>query len=472
MPKAAGQKAKKKITTVVAPEPSLDDVEAILRWNRISGTGASNSNAPTAGSTATANPLNVATYDVSHTGPGLLPPGGAHPSSLRALEHHLEAENRLLATQDEAAEARLVLGDFGQLHTAESAEIKLEKQRIVNNLNETLVDFDALLSQVSDEIDGVTKCFLEEKESVLNRVRELILGDVEIEKAFDEREHFQKKCQEEMDLFFKEQSTHVSWVESKQSAAAEAQQKTLAEMTKSLQNTIKSLFLSVFAQKKEGDAHDGRSLLVSELSKLEKQSSSAQKWSESSSQGLKELRRLIKLESDKLRLSTTRRATLQRQIESLNETLLQQQQTIEEESVAPVSETEGAPVDYPTLLIAARNHLEQLKEELVSTQENVDAQRNMQSTDELYRPVALSGDIVRTERNNLDQETNSELRSVVVRAFLEATALLHVLDGDSSPPTADASSMANLATFSVEDRKAVQNYVVKAINSYFQRKSV
>ncbi|EPY16843.1 hypothetical protein STCU_10956 [Strigomonas culicis] len=462
-------KGKKKGITVVAPEPPLDDVEAVLKWNRVLETGGSNTTAPTTVSTATSNPLNIAVYDVSHSDQGLLFTNDPYPNSQRAVEHHLEAESRVRAAQDEVQEAKFMLEDFDQLHIAESAEIKKEKQRIISNLNATLVDFDALLSQISDEITGVTNCFLDEKESVLSHVRDLILGDIEIEKAFEEREHYQQKCQEEMDLFFQEQRAHVSWVEAKQSAAADAQQKALAEMTKSLQNTIKSLFLSVFAQKKEGDANESRSLLITELSKLEKETSSAQKWSETSSQGLKELHRLIKLESDKLQLSTARRETLQKQIESLNDTLLQQQKIIDQKSLVPRSETERASTDYPTLLIAAKNELEQLNEELLNMQENVDALRNMQNTDELYRPVSFPDDVVPTERNSLDHETNVELRSVVVRAFLEIIDLLHVLDGDSSSASADA-NVANLATLSVEDRRAVQNYVAKSINAYFQRK--
>ncbi|EPY21289.1 hypothetical protein AGDE_14190 [Angomonas deanei] len=385
----------------------------------------------------------------------------------------------------EARELEDVLEDFQHLREVEAKKIAEEKQAFVAQLETTMTNFEESLARVQAELTDDTEGFLQEKERVLGEIFELVVEDASIEDAFNERVANVQACEDEMDLFFKEQGEHVRWAQEMQSETATLQQTLLDDMTRLLRTAARDLLISSYVESSGKETEENRAQLVSELIRLERQSGSTLETRKHTNEGITELARLVGLEEQKLALAMERRAVLQKQIRSLKNTL-EMEETQKANSETSLARSLKERLDAPETalqtaggeVVLGGHYVQQihhLREELERTCYAVDnTKEQILSLQNMY--------FVNDGTDNFGLKDNfSPLRTVVSNALLEvgkSVRTLHqptalTLTNTSEEAEANETVMAYqslhmLSSSSQAERRAIQNFVARRINAYLE----
>ncbi|CAD2219498.1 hypothetical protein, conserved [Angomonas deanei] len=385
----------------------------------------------------------------------------------------------------EARELEDVLEDFQHLREVEAKKIAEEKQAFVAQLETTMTNFEESLARVQAELTDDTEGFLQEKERVLGEIFELVVEDASIEDAFNERVANVQACEDEMDLFFKEQGEHVRWAQEMQSETATLQQTLLDDMTRLLRTAARDLLISSYVESSGKETEENRAQLVSELIRLERQSGSTLETRKHTNEGITELARLVGLEEQKLALAMERRAVLQKQIRSLKNTL-EMEETQKANSETSLARSLKERLDAPETalqtaggeVVLGGHYVQQihhLREELERTCYAVDnTKEQILSLQNMY--------FVNDGTDNFGLKDNfSPLRTVVSNALLEvgkSVRALHqptalTLTNTSEEAEANETVMAYqslhmLSSSSQAERRAIQNFVARRINAYLE----
>lgn len=479
------KKKKDKSVKLVAPEPLADEWETNLKWDRVSAFGSPPNFFNGAHTLASENPLRVPAFDVKETAPKPLSSVRPGFQLERATDEFLRAEKNFLDTTDQLSDFKQTISDFDFLNASEQAKGEVEQQKLQAEYNALVTALTESEEQLEKLIAASKEAFFVEQRNLLNRVFQLVLNDHEIEEAFNERVRTIAECEKAVEEYYSTHGKHVFAMEQLQNQYMEEREVSMDGMKKTLHSTARELMEAVIPEGQDSKVTNRRNSLIHELMQLQQSSSRLLRRRDEVLSGSKDLKRLVALESQKLQLAKTRNSSIKAQVEMLkelsqknrsskdhNDTFLVGTDSYFERGMGPgMYQSDSDPTN---MLASLRSQLDQTTRELDEQTEKLQQLRHYHliQLSGRYKPVSFSADAIKTTRSFLDPETNAAVRSAVIEALIEVDdALKSYKDGAESE--VDSSSdgfdpLPNLARVtSLNDRRAVQNFVAARINRLF-----
>lgn len=467
-----GKRSNKKVAQllVVAPEPAGDEWESALRWDRVQLVDAPVASATMPGTHTAAfdNLFNVA-FTVRQAAP--LDLASARPAArdrVRAADVYCRAEEGLLATRAAVASAQRTLSAFESLEAAERQEAEQERGRFASEMDTLLGALDAAGEDADEGMDRAADLFLSEQQSLQARIYELLAHDHEVVGAFDERVATLAECARVTDAYYDEHGRHVTAMEAMQQETTASQLRSLEAMRAALQGAVSGLLAAALlpadgaaagaADPPPGD-RVGRSLLGGELARAAAAPSGA------SGEAAETLRRLVELEGQRLHMVRARNATLRRETEAarcLTRGAGFDNSASHSALVVP-STAAAAGRDLTNALAEERRRLDAVTAELSAAEEKL-ARAGEYHAAQLggwCGPATLAAPPVSPVFQV--PEVTAAARAAIVAAMVEADTAL----GGGSGDDAEGPFAHLLAVDSLEDRRAVQDFVARRLNRLF-----
>eukprot|EP00796_Vickermania_ingenoplastis_P004331 gene4331-3145_t len=471
-----------KAPLLVAPEPLADEWETNIKWDRISAAGEPPKFFNGAHTLASDNPFRIPVYDVKEAFPKPLSSIRPGFSLERATDVFFRSETNYLDALDKLAEGRKAIEDFEFLNQHEEEAATRERERFQKEYQTLLKSLEESEEQLEAIIIKTKEAFYVEHRNLLNRVFQLVLHDPEIEDAFNERVRMTAECEEVVEEYYSTHGKHVVHMEQLQNQIAEERMKSMGGMKETLHTTARELMETVIQEGQDSGAVSRRNALIHELLQLQRNSSVMLRRRDEVVSGTTDLKRLVALEGQKLQLAKTRNATLKAQLEKLKELSKKRESSRKDQSDSYVVGTEvhydrgmgpglyNSESDPTNMLNALRADLDRTMAELEEQTEKLQQLRHYHliQLSGRYKPVSFSADAIKTTRSFLDPETNAAVRSAVIEALLEVDDALkkHRTQGEEADAEKDV--LPHLARVeSLNDRKAVQNFVAARINRLF-----
>lgn len=470
---------------VVEPEPLADEWETNIKWDRISAMGEPPKFFNGAYTFSSVNPLRVAVYDVKESAPMALSADRPGFSLERATDVYLRSEKNYLDAVDKLKEGKDTISDFEFLNKSEEEAADEERRKYQEEYQALLAALDESENQLASIISRTKQAFFMEQRNLLNRIFNLLLHDHEIEDAFNERVATIEECERVVEEYYSTHGKHVLNMEQLQNKFAEEREASMQSMKETLHKTARELMETVIPEGQDSGAVSRRNALIHELLQLQRNSAGMLRRKEEVISGTTDLKRLVSLEAQKLQLAKTRNTSLKAQLDKLKELSRKQESSRKDQSESYVV---GVSVNYdrgmgpgmynsnadPTnMLSAVRTELDRTMGELEEATEKLQQLRHYHliQLSGRYKPVSFSADAIKTTRSFLDPETNAAVRSAVMEAMLEIDASLKLLclsDGDVDSDHEKGDALPSLGRVkSLNERKAVQNYVAARINRLF-----
>lgn len=459
------RKKKVQAPKVVAPEPLGDEWESNYRWDRVSAAGPRQDFMTGIYTAATENLFPVK-YDLKEPNPKDVFDPRPHFQLQRATEVFYQAEQKLISMNQTIEAAANAVTDFQSLQEEEKKCAEQEKKYFEAEMNAVLTETEKASKKLYTAIEQTGDHFFTEQKNILNRLFDLVSHDGEIEDAFNQRISMLAECDRVTEAYYTEHGEHVVNIEKLQLETAAEHQTAVEEMIQTLQRASLDLMQSSALAETNEPTEKNRARLINELQRLQHDSTCAIVQGEKIVHGSENLRRLVELEKQKLKLAQERNVRLKKANASLNQEASQH--------VAPKGQPTVGFTHRSVLSSDATNQLTELRrqfdattQELTIMQDRVEQLRchYIRQLNGQYRLVNPSTDALKTTHNFLDPETNAVVRSTVMDAMLEVSRALEILPRPMNDELTVLPTLPPVTTLS--ERKAVQNYVVKRINRLF-----
>ncbi|ESL12011.1 hypothetical protein TRSC58_00229 [Trypanosoma rangeli SC58] len=487
------RKGKKKNAPLqlVAPEPTGDELEADMLWDRVKEV--KDKPAFMDGS------LLDATRACFEGEKGWNSTGEAartaflgrprHLVAPRAQHQFLEAEVALKQQMEGVKNVQEEARDFELLKGNEREEARQSREKATKAALNLMTELSDARLTLLEDMEELAADFFAEQCATLQTLTDLAVKDNEVEAAFLEQVTMQQRCREAEQLYFTEHGEHIALM-------AEMQYETRQQKEEMLRSIVCRLEMGVsemtkLSVKEMGDKIHQReemSLLIVDLLKAQWEAAVLEKKTTTIAEQRTALLRTIALELQKQQLCIKRQKQLREELSSLTA-------TVRENNVRLLTTTSNAvpgvsyavaPPAMPTspntmtgltklgegkglalLAVEAQRKLEVSVTELASCKKELWAlqHQHLVQLSGQHQPVGLDTASTIVIRDFfLDADTKAAVRSVVMEALLQVSQILGVSDYTASF-CEDVGRL--LFVTDLRDLRAIQDYVARRINALF-----
>lgn len=419
-------------------------------------------------------------YDLREPEPKSLKAPRTQLRGERALDAFVDSETKLRNAITQRALSYEALQDMTELLTYEREHGESDERRKMEELLEVYKGAATTQEKTEALLAAQAKQFLDARYRALERLFDLVYHDTDIADLFNERVAMLKECERITDAYYVERGEHVRRIEKLQSDNAAERQQELARMTETLKRTADELVISALEKETNQAVEDNRTQLIDELLKLQSRSVPSSKRRDEIAEGAAELRRLLDLERQRLRLAKGRNSNLRAQLAALHKERDAAEAGTQDASSTDMSRhavpeaVEGAPSGRSAInqLAQLRRQMNSLTQDLECARERRDAltKYSLLQLQGQYNPVSLTVDTFRTTENALDANTNAAVRSVALESLAAVSATLRPIyeSGGAGTEEGEEALLSELSLAqTLDDRKMIQNYVVRKINNLF-----
>ncbi|KAH9600182.1 hypothetical protein LSM04_006403 [Trypanosoma melophagium] len=486
-----GKKKKNVAPLLVAPEPQGDELEADMLWDKVKEVNDKPQFMDGTFLDATRAVLERKKGQDSsgESARNAFRGKTRHLNTIRATDMFIKSENEL---KDKLETSRVLQDDtknFESLKVSEEEAFQREKAHVTATALELMTELSDSLFTLLEDLEDMAGNFLRELDETLERVCALAARGVEVEAAFMEQLQMREECRDAEESYFREHGEHVVLMAKMREETKRQQSDMLQSMIERLEAGVDEMSkLSVEELEDRAAQQEETSHLILELLKLQGQSVVLEKKTTTIVDIRTDLQRMIALEEQRHKLCIERQNNLRNELKSLSEEVkLNNLRLLEMAgnntlggtgsgmplmvSTSPNTLTSLSASEEETSLairtLEARRELELANTELAACKNELWALRryHLVQLSGQYQNVNLENPPIRTTQDFfLDAETSAAVRSVVLESLLEVSQCLGTsgnIDGHSG------NLEPLLAVTDPEERKAIQDYVVKRINKLF-----
>ncbi|ORC86212.1 putative glutamic acid/alanine-rich protein [Trypanosoma theileri] len=486
-----GRKRKNAAPLLVAPEPQGDELEADMLWDKVKEVNDKPQfmDGTLVDATRAAFERPKGQDGTAETARNAFRGKTRHLNTIRASDMFIKSEHEL---KDKLETSRVLQDDaknFESLKLSEDAAFQREKAHVTATALELMTELSDSRLTVLEDMEDMAESFFREQDEILERVCALAARGMEVEAAFTEQLKMREECRNAEESYFREHGEHVLLMAKMREETKRQQNDMLQSMIRRLETGVDEMAkLSVEELEDKAAQQEETSHLILELLKLQGQSVVLEKKTTAIVDVRTGLQRMIALEEQRHKLCIERQNNLRNELKSLSEEvkvnnlrLLEmasnntsggaQSGVLPTVSTSPNTTTNSPPSEGETGLairtLEARREVELANIELAACKNELWALRrhHLVQLSGQYQNVNLDNPPIRTTQDFfLDAETSAAVRSVILESLVEVSQCLST-SGNTEGRGVNLEPL--LAVTDPEDRKAIQDYVVKRINKLF-----
>ncbi|RNF03905.1 putative glutamic acid/alanine-rich protein [Trypanosoma conorhini] len=476
---------------LVAPEPTGDELEADMLWDRVKEVDDKPSFMDGSLLDAT-RACFEGEKGFSGTGEAARTAFAGRPRHLlapRARRQFLEAEAALRQTMESTNNVQEEAKDFELLKENEQEEARRSREKVTTTALNLITELSDARLTLLEDMDELAADFFTEQCGMLETLTNLAVKDNEVEAAFLEQQTTQQKCREAERRYFTEHGEHVVLMADMQYETRRQQDEMLRSIVQRLERGVSEMTkLSVEELGDKVHQQEEMSQLIVELLKVQGRSAVLEKKTTTIAEQRTALQRTIALELQKQQLCIRRQKQLRDELSSLTAAVRENDIRL---LAATGNTTPGAahaatPPVVPNspntitgltepdeenglalLTVAAQRDLEVSATELAAYKNELWSLRrqHLVQLSGQYQQSKLEKASSRATRGFLlDADTKAAVRSVVLEALMQVSQILGVAD-DTASFSDNVERLLSVAD--VRDRQAIQDYVARRINTLF-----
>ncbi|RNF02898.1 putative glutamic acid/alanine-rich protein [Trypanosoma rangeli] len=487
------RKGKKKNAPLqlVAPEPTGDELEADMLWDRVKEV--KDKPAFMDGSLLDAT---RACFEGekgwSGTGEAARTAFLGRPRHLvvpRAQRQFLEAEVALKQQMENIKNIQEEARDFELLKGNEREEARRSREKVNKAALNLMTELSDARLTLLEDMEELAADFFAEQCATLQTLTELAVKDNEVEAAFLEQVTTQQRCLEAEQLYFTGHGEHLALMAEMQNETRRQKEEMLRSIVRRLEMGVSEMTkLSLEEMGDKVHQREEMSQLIVDLLKAQWEASVLEKKTTTIAEQRTALLRTIALELQKQQLCIKRQKQLREELSSLTATVRENNirlLTTTSNAVPGISYA-AAPPTMPKspntmtgltelgegkglalMTVEAQRELEVSVTELANYKKELWflQQQHLVQLSGQYQPVDLdTASRIITQDFFLDADTKAAVRSVVVEAMLQVGQILGVSDYTTNLHE-DVGRL--LFVTDLRDLRAIQDYVARRINALF-----